>query len=334
MTDNTEKRILTLGEAMNEAILQEMKSDEAVFMLGESIQAGYYPHTANLVQTFGEDRVIDTPLAEAGIHGMAYGAALEGYRPIVDFLSSVFSYYAFADIAVIAGQQYFIHGSQTPVPMVMIGAYGSGAQMGNDHSMSAHGSYLHHPGTKVVIPSTPYDAKGLLKAAIRDNNPVFFEWSNMMMMDRGEVPEDDYIVPLGKADIKREGHDITVVATGMTVKSSLEAAEQLSDEISVEVLDPRTLEPFDMASLLASLAKTNRLVIVDEAYESGGFASTLSARVMEQGFDLLDAPVTRVTLPNMPIPGGMLEQQILITPETIATAIRSTCARQTELTGV
>lgn len=310
---------------MNEAIRQEMQLDEAVFVLGESIRAPTYPHTGGLTEEFGEARVIDTPLAEAGIHGMAYGAALEGYRPIVDFMSSVFSYYAFADIAIIAGQQYFMHGSQTPVPMVMIGAYGCGAQMGNDHSMSAHGSYLHHPGTKVVIPSSPYDAKGLMKAAIRDNNPVFFEWCNAMMMDRGEVPEDDYVIPLGVAEVKREGTDITVVATGMMVKHALAAAENLEDEISVEVLDPRTLEPFDMDALLKSLAKTNRLIIVDEAYESGGFASTLSARVVEQGFDLLDAPVIRVTLPNMPIPGGLLEKHILITPASIETAIRTTC---------
>ena len=326
MSTSEEKRILTFGEAMQEAIRQEMHRDEKVFMLGESIQGGSYPHTENLVKEFGEQRVIDTPLAEAGIHGMAYGAALEGYRPIIDFMSSVFSYYAFADIAVIAGQQYFMHGSRTPVPMVMIGAYGTGAQMGNDHSMSVHGTYLHHPGTKIVIPSSPYEAKGLLKAAIRDDNPVFFEWSNVMMMDREWVPEDDYTIALGVAAVKRNGSDITVVASGITVKAALEAAESLAADISVEVLDARTLEPFDMDGLLQSLAKTNRLVIVDEAYESGGFASTLSARVMEQGFDLLDAPVTRVTLPNMPIPGGMLEEMIMITPATIEAAIRKTCA--------
>jgi len=325
MTADTEKRQLTLGAAMNEALRQEMQRDEKVFMLGESIQGVSYLHCQGLAEEFGEERMIDTPLAEAGIHGMAYGAALEGYRPVIDFMSCVFSYYAFADIAVIAGQQYFTHGSRTPVPMVMIGAYGTGAQMGNDHSMAVHGSYLHHPGTKMVIPSTPYDAKGLLKAAIRDNNPVFYQWCNWMMMDRGEVPEDDYIIPLGVGDIKRQGTDITVLASGMTVKASLEAAEHVAGDISVEVMDARTLEPFDMEMLLQSLSKTNRLVIVDEAYESGGFASTLSARIMEQAFDLLDAPVSRVTLPNMPIPGGLLEKNILITAEKIETAIRSTC---------
>jgi len=329
MTDSTEKRILTLCEAMNEAIRYEMRNDETVFIAGESIQAGLFPVTKQLAEEFGLERVIDTPLAEAGIHGLAYGSALEGYRPIIDFSSSVFSYFAFADIAVIAGQQYFMHGSKTPVPMVMIGNYGTGMQMANDHSMAVHGTYLHHPGTKVVVPSSPYDAKGLMTAAIRDNNPVFFEWCSGMMMDRGEVPQDDYLIPLGVADIKRQGTDITVVASGMGLKSSLEAAETLAKEISVEVLDPRTLEPFDMATLLQSLEKTNRLVIVDEAYESGGFAATLSARVMEQGFDLLDAPVERVTFPNMPIPGGVLEKQILITAATIEAAIRRSCTCST-----
>ena len=325
MTETAKKRILTFGEATNEAIRHEMRRDERVFMLGESIQAGGYPHTGNLVQEFGVERVVDTPLAEAGIHGMAYGAALEGFRPIVDFMSSVFSYYAFADIAVIAGQQYFMHGSRTPVPMVMIGAYGMGMNMGNDHSMNVYRTFLHHPGTKVVIPSSPYRAKGLMIAAIRDDNPVFFEWSTAMMMDREEVPEEDYIIPLGVAEIIREGSDVTVLASGATVKAAMESADSVKDEISVEVLDPRSLEPFDMDMLLQSLSKTNRLVIVDESYESGGFAATISARVMEQGFDLLDAPVERVTLPNMPIVGGLLEKEIMITGEAVEKAIRKVC---------
>lgn len=328
MTDSNNKRTLTFSDAMKEAIAQEMRLDEKVILMGESIEAGTYPHTGGHTAEFGVDRCFDTPLAEAGIHGLAYGAALEGYRPIIDWMVCAFSYYAFADIAVIAGQQRFMHPG-TSVPMVMIAAYGTGAAMGNDHSMASHGTYLHHPGTKVVIPASPYDAKGLLKAAIRDNNPVFFEWPNQMMMDEGEVPEDDYIIPLGVADIKREGVDVTVVATGVTVRTSLAVAESLKGEISVEVFDPRTLNPFDMDALIESLSKTNRLVIVDESYESGGFAGTLSARVVEQAFDLLDAPIQRVTLPNMPIPGGVLEKQVLITPAKIEAAIRKTYARKT-----
>jgi len=326
MAVTDKNREIIFSEAMNEAIRQEMRRDDKVFMLGESIQAPTYPHTSGLVQEFGAERVIDTPLAEAGIHGMAYGAALEGYRPIIDFMSSVFSYYAFAEIAIIAGQQYFMHGSKTPVPMVMMGASGTGHSLGNDHAMAAYGTYLHHPGTKVVYPSTPQDAKGLMTAAIRDNNPVMFQWHSGMMMDRGEVSEGEFVIPLGVAEIKKAGSDVTVVASGMMVRHSLKAAAALAGEISVEVLDPRSLEPFDMEALLTSLEKTNRLVIVDEVYESGGFAATLSARVMEQGFDLLDAPVVRVTLPNMPIPAGALEAKVLPNPASIEAAIRKTCA--------
>ena len=332
MTVSDKNREITFSDAMNEAIRLEMRRDDKVFMLGESIQAPTYPHSGGLVQEFGEERVIDTPLAEAGIHGMAYGAALEGYRPIIDFMSSVFSYYAFAEIAIIAGQQHFMHGSKTQVPMVMMGASGTGNSLGNDHAMAVYGTYLHHPGTKVVYPSTPRDAKGLMAAAIRDNNPVMYQWHSGMMMDRGLVPEGEFVIPLGVAEIKRQGSDVTVVASGLMVRHSLKAAAALEGEISVEVLDPRSLEPFDMEGLLRSLEKTNRLVIADEVYESGGFAATLSARVMEQGFDLLDAPVTRVTLPNMPIPAGALEGKVLPNPASIETAIRKTCACR--LTGV
>ncbi len=326
MTNENMQRELTFCEAMKEAIQQEMRRDEKVFILGESIQAPTFPHTADLAQEFGEDRVIDTPMAEAGFYGLAYGAAQKGYRPIVDFMMGAFSYYAFADIAIVGGQQYFTHGSQTPLPMVMIVTSGTGAKLGNDHAMAVHGTYLHHPGTKVVLPATPKDAKGLMAAAVRDNNPVMFEWPMCMMMDRGDVPEGEFVIPLGVAEVKRVGKDVTVVATGAMVKQALASAETLEGEISVEVIDPRTLEPFDMNTLLASLDKTNRLVIVDDDYESGGFAATLSARVVEQGFDLLDAPIQRVTLPNMPIPGGVLEDKVLVREPSITRAIRKVCA--------
>lgn len=325
MTEQIREQNITFGQAMNDAIRLEMRREQKVFILGESIQGGSFPHTANLVQEFGEERVMDTPLAEAGFYGMAYGAALEGYRPIVEFMMSSFSYYAFADIAVTGGQQYFTHGSQTPLPIVMIGSSCTGKNLGNDHSMGVHGTYLHHPGTKVVLPSTPRDAKGLLTAAIRDNNPVFFEWPAGMMMDKGLVPQGEFLIPLGSADIKRPGSDITVLATGSTVKSALASAEVLEGDISVEVVDARSLEPFDMETLLTSLQKTNRLVIVDEDYESGGFAATISARVIEQGFELLDAAIERVTLPNIPIPGGKLEDKVMITEGSIIQAVRKVC---------
>jgi pyruvate dehydrogenase E1 component beta subunit len=192
--------------------------------------------------------------------------------------------------------------------------------------MSIHGTFAHHPGLKVAMPSTPYDAKGLFKAAIRDDNPVVIPWHMGIMMERGEVPEDDYVVPLGKAEVKRSGSDVTVLANSLQLKHALGVAEKLEGELSVEVIDPRSFVPFDLETVLNSLEKTNRLVVVDEDWESGGFAATVSARVMEQGFDLLDAPVLRVTLPNIPVPGGYMEEYVAPNPERIEAAIREVCA--------
>jgi pyruvate dehydrogenase E1 component beta subunit len=193
--------------------------------------------------------------------------------------------------------------------------------------MSIHGTFAHHPGIKVAMPSTPYDAKGMFKAAIRDNNPVVIPWHMGIMMLKGEVPDigDDYIVPLGVADVKHVGSDVTVLANSLQLQHALSVAEKLAPEISVEVIDPRSFVPFDMETVLTSLEKTNRLVIVDEDWESGGFAATVSARVVEQGFDLLDAPIIRVTLPNMPVPGGYMEDYVAPNPERIEAAIREVC---------
>ena len=319
-------RELPLIEAIREAFVEEMQLDEQVFLIGQDLRGGIYPHTMGLVDQFGEERVVDTPIAESGMYGTAMGAAQAGYRPVVDFMFGGFTYVTFSEVSVATGQQYFLHGSQTPMPIVITAAVGVGGRLANDHSMSIHGTFLHHPGFKVAMPSTPYDAKGLMKAAIRDNNPVVIPWHLALMMDKGPVPEEDYIVPLGVADVKRVGADVTVLANSLQLKNALTVAEKLEGEISVEVIDPRTFEPFDMPTLMASLEKTNRLVIVDEDWESGSFASTLSARVMEQGFDLLDAPVTRVCLPNMPIPGGYMEPYIMPNPEKIEAAIRAVCA--------
>jgi pyruvate dehydrogenase E1 component beta subunit len=279
-----------------------------------------------LVQEFGPDRIIDTPLAESGMYGVAFGAAQEGYRPVVDFMFGGFSYVTFSEASVTTGQYYFLHGSQHPLPLVMTAAVGAGMRLANDHAMSIHGTFAHHPGIKVAMPSTPYDAKGMMKAAIRDNNPVMIPWHLGLMQERGHVPEEDYIVPLGVADVKREGTDVTILANSMQLKNALAVAEKLDGEISCEVIDPRTFVPFDMDTLLRSLEKTNRLIIVDEDWESGSWASTISARVMEQGFDLLDAPVLRVCSPNMPVPGGYMEEYVIPTEDKIETAIRKVCA--------
>lgn len=319
-------RELPFIEAIREALIEEMGLDEKVFIVGQDVRGAIFPHTAELVDQFGTDRVIDTPISESGMYGTAMGAAQAGYRPIVDFMFGGFSYVTFSEVAVATGQQYFLHGGQTPMPLVITAAVGAGGRLANDHAMAIHGSFLHQPGIKVVMPSTPYDAKGLFKAAIRDNNPVVIPWHMGLMMDKGPVPEDDYIVPLGVADVKREGSDITVLANSLQLKNTLAVAKKLEGEIDVEVIDPRTFEPFDMPTLLKSLEKTNRLVIVDEDWERGGFASTISARVMEEGFDLLDAPIKRVTFPNIPVPGGYIEPYIMPNPEKIEAAIRAVCA--------
>jgi len=271
--------------------------------------------------------VVDTPIAESGMYGVAFGAAQEGMRPIVDFMFGGFSYVTFSECSVTTGQYHFLHGSQHALPIVITAGVGTGQRLANDHAMSIHGTFAHHPGIKVAMPSTPYDAKGMFKAAIRDNNPVVIPWHMGIMMLKGEVPDigDDYIVPLGVADVKRVGSDVTVLANSLQLQHALSVAEKLAPEISVEVIDPRSFVPFDMETLLTSLEKTNRLVIVDEDWESGGFAATVSARVVEQGFDLLDAPILRVTLPNMPVPGGYMEEYVAPNPERIEAAIREVC---------
>lgn len=318
-------RELPLIEAINEAFAEELERDESVFLVGQDLRGGIFNHTKGLVERFGEDRIVDTPISESGMYGTALGAAMEGYRPVVDFMFGSFAFVTFSEVSVFTGQHYFLHGSQVPLPITITMAVGASQQLANDHAMNMHGSFFHQPGIKVAMPSNAYDAKGLFKAAIRDNNPVVIPWHMGIMMDRCPVPEDDYIVPLGSADVKREGTDVTVLANSLQLKHSLSVADKLAGEISVEVIDPRSFEPFDMETLLASLEKTNRLVIVDEDWEKGGYASTVSARVMEEAFDLLDAPVTRVTLPNIPIPGGYMEAVMVPNPEKIEAAIRAVC---------
>lgn len=319
------ERVIGLCEAMREAYVEEMRRDERVFMLGTCIQAPTFPHTKGLVQEFGSERVMDTALAEEAMAGAAMGAAQEGLRPIADFMYAGFSYYAASEVLLQATQYYFLHGSQLPLPIVWVGACGVGRRVGNEHATMTYGTLMHHPGVKVCMPSTPYDAKGLMKAAIRDNNPVFFIWHASMMMHKGHVPEDDYVVPLGEADIKRAGTDVTVLASGLQVHTALKAAEALKDEISVEVVDARSFEPFDLQTLMKSVEKTSRLVIVDEDYERGGFAAEVSARVAEEGYDLLDAPVRRVCHPHIPVPGGYMDAHTMPTTERVQAAIRETC---------
>jgi len=321
----TGMRELTLCEAINEAYAEEMERDENVFLLGLSIRAPTFPTTGGLTEKFGERRVVDSPLSEPNMVGAAFGSAQEGLRPIVDFMYAGFSYYAGSEVFIQAGQYYFLHGSQHPLPMVLVGTCGVGRRVANEHSILPYGTLIHHPGIKVCMPSTPYDAKGLMKAAVRDDNPVFSLWHTSMVAHKGPVADDDYIVPLGVADIKREGTDVTILTVGLQVHNALKVAEKLKDEISIEVIDARSLEPFDTATLLRSVEKTTRLVIVDEDYERGGFAAEVSAQMMEKGYDLLDAPVRRVCHPHMPVPGGYIDVYTMPTAERIEDAVREVC---------
>lgn len=319
------ERVMTLCDAMREAYVEEMRRDERVFMLGTCIQTPTFPHTKDLCTEFGADRVLDTPIAESGTAGAAMGAAQEGLRPIADFMYAGFAYYAASEIFLQAAQYHFLHGSQLALPVVFVGTCGVGRRVGNEHATLPYGALIHHPGIKVCMPSTPYDAKGLMKAAIRDNNPVFFLWHTSMMMNKGPVPDEDYVVPLGVADVKRQGSDVTVLASGLQVHTALKAAEALKDEISVEVVDPRSFEPFDLQTLLKSVEKTTRLVILDEDFERGGFAAEVCAQVMEHGYDLLDAPVKRVCHPHIPVPGGYIDAYTMPTPDRVEAAIRDVC---------
>ena len=316
------ERVLTLCEAIREAYAEEMRRDERVFMLGTCIQTPTFPHTKGLYEEFGAARILDTPIAEAATAGAAMGAAQEGLRPIADFMYAGFSYYAASEIFLQASQYYFLHGSQLALPMVLVGTCGVGRRVGNEHAILPYGALIHHPGIKVCMPSTPYDAKGLMKAAIRDNNPVYYLWHTSMMMNKGPVPDEDYVVPLGLADIKRAGRDVTVLASGNQVQTALKVADKIKDEISVEVIDPRSFEPFDLSTLLKSIEKTTRLVIVDEDFERAGFAAEVTALVMEHGYDLIDAPVKRVCHPNFAIPGGYIDAYSMPTPDRVEAAIR------------
>ena len=309
-------------QAIAEALAEEMERDEKVFVVGESVRAGSFGITGGLVKRFGDDRVLDTPISETGVAGAGIGAALCGYRPVVDLMFSDFMFVAGDEIFLKAPQWRFLHGGKVSMPVTFMGAVGAGRMLANEHSKTPVAPLLHFPGIKVVLPSTPYDAKGLFKTAIRDNNPVFFFWHKALLMTPGEVPDGEYTIPLGVADVKREGKDVTLVASGMMAHYALKVAADLEGQISVEVIDPRSFEPLDLDTILKSIEKTGRLVIADEDTERCGFAAELGFQVMEKAFDLLDAPIKRVCSPNYPIPGGYVEAAYLPNPEKLAAAVK------------
>jgi len=298
-------RTVQFREALNEAMSEEMRRDPNVFLMGEEVAEydGAYKVSKGMLAEFGEKRVIDTPIAELGFTGIAVGAAMNGLRPIVEYMTWNFAILAADQIINHAAKMLQMSGGQFHVPIVFRGGNGSAGQLAATHSQSFEAMYANIPGLKVITVSTPYDAKGLLKAAIRDNDPVLFMESERMYGDKGEIPDGEYLLPIGKADIKRAGKDVTIVSFGKMMKVALGAAEELAKEgIDAEVIDLRTIRPMDHATILESVRKTNRLVVVDENWPLGSIASEIAFRAQKDAFDFLDAPVLRVTQADVPLP--------------------------------
>lgn len=323
-------RELTYSQALNEALREEMERDPLVFVFGEDVaqRGGIFGVTKGLRDLFGGQRVRDTPISEAAIAGAAVGAALTGTRPVAEIMYVDFMPIAMDQLINQAAKLRYMFGGKAKVPMVIRTQQGGYRNNAAQHSQNLEAWFTHIPGLKVVMPSTPYDAKGLLRTAIRDDNPVIFLEHKNLYFRKGPVPEEEYSVPFGMADIKREGRDLTIVALAEMVHKSLTAAETLAQEgISAEVIDPRTLVPLDLNTILESVKKTGRLVIVQEAHRRGGVGADLGIQVQEAVFDYLDAPIARVAAKDVPIPyNEALERFVLPSETDIVNAARSVCA--------
>ncbi len=299
-------RELTYLKAVREALWQEMEQDQRVFIIGEDVGAygGAFGVTMGMLEEFGEERVIDTPISELGIAGAITGAGIVGMRPVGEIMFMDFTTLAMEQLVNQAAKMRFMFGGMIEVPFVLRTPAGSGTGAAAQHSQSLENWFVHVPGLKVVMPSTPYDAKGLLTSAIREPNPVIFVEHKLLYSTEGPVPEEQYTVPLSTSEVKREGRDLTIVATSIMVKRSLEAAEELSEQgIEAEVVDPRTLKPLDEKPIVQSVAKTGRALIVHEAYKTGGFGGELAGIIAEsEAFDYLDAPIVRLAGRDIPIP--------------------------------
>lgn len=320
--------VKTVLEAVRDALYEEMKRDERVIVLGEDVgrQGGVFRATDGLWKEFGDQRMVDTPLAESSIVGVAIGAALNGLIPIAEIQFADFIYSAVDQLISEAAKLRYRSGGAFGCPIVVRAPYGGGVRGGLYHSQSVEGVFANVPGLKIVAPSTPYDVKGLLKAAVRDPDPVLFlENKRTYRLIRGEVPEEEYVLPIGKAEVKRQGKDLTVVAYGLMLHYSLEAAEGLSREgVEVEVVDPRTLVPLDKETILASVKKTGKALVVYEANRTGGYGAEIAATIAEEAFDYLDGPVIRVAGPDVPsMPyNAKLEALFLPSVDKIAEAMR------------
>lgn len=302
---STPERTGSIREAINEALHEEMERDNSVFIMGEDIgvAGGVFKVTAGLLDAFGSERVRDTPIAEAGIVGLAVGAAMTGMRPVVEIMFIDFTTLASDQIVNQAAKLRYMTAGQTKVPLVIRTAMGAGRRAAAQHSQSLQAWFCHIPGLKVIMPSTPADAKGLLKSAIRDDNPVLFLEDKMMYNQKGPLPDGDYTVPIGEARIHREGQDATIICTSSMLYPTLEAADRLAEEgIKVEIIDPRSLSPLDEETLVKSALKTGHVLVIDEGYQSFGVTAEIAARLNEKAFYYLDAPVRRLGASDVPVP--------------------------------
>lgn len=319
-------RTIQFREAICEAMSEEMRRDESIYLMGEEVAEynGAYKASKGMLDEFGPKRVIDTPIAELGFSGIAVGSAMNGNRPIVEFMTFNFSLVGIDQIINNAAKLRQMSGGQFSMPIVFRGPTASAGQLGATHSQAFENWFANTPGLKVVVPSNPYDAKGLLKAAIRDNDPVIFMESEQMYGDKGEVPDGEYIIPLGIADIKREGSDVTIVSFGKIIKEAYIAADELEKEgISCEIIDLRTVRPMDHETILNSVKKTNRLVVLEEAWPFASVSSEIAYIVQEQAFDHLDAPIQRITTADVPAPySPVLLKEWLPNSEDVIKAVK------------
>ncbi|MBX5458345.1 MAG: alpha-ketoacid dehydrogenase subunit beta [Thermogemmatispora sp.] len=324
-------REITLGQAIREALAEEMRRDPRILLLGEDVAEAGNPFKvlSGLVEEFGPERVIDTPISEAGFTGIGVGLAMTGMRPVVDIMFGDFLTLAMDQIVNQAAKVHYMSGGKLKVPLVVRTTLGATRRSAAQHSQSLHAWFSHIPGLKVVLPSTPYDAKGLLKTAIRDDNPVLFFEDKMMYQLKGLVPEGEYTIPFGVADIKREGSDLTIVATSSMVQVALAAATELEQlGISAEVIDPRTTSPLDKQTLIESAKKTSRVIVVDEGYQSYGVTAEIAAVISEGAFYYLDAPVKRLGALDVPVPfSPVLEDLTVPTPAAVVEMAKTLCGR-------
>jgi pyruvate/2-oxoglutarate/acetoin dehydrogenase E1 component len=325
-------RELTYAEALNEALREEMRRDDSVIVFGEEVAlaGGVYKVTKGLLEEFGPERVRDTPISEVAIVGAAIGAALVGLRPVAEIMFFDFAGIAFDQIVTHASKMRFTSGGQVKLPLVIRTQYSLGRSYGSQHTQFLAASFMQAPGLKIVLPSTPFDAKGLLKSAIRDDDPVLFIESGSLYVNksyygyRGPVPDEEYLIPIGKADVKREGTDVTVVALSRTVSEAVAAADRLrEDGVGVEVVDLRTIQPMDYATVEKSVRKTNRLIVAEDSVKTCGVSAEVAAYIAEYASDALEAPIVRLNSPPMPTPqSASLEREYMVTSDKIVEAVK------------